>query len=245
MRSLTGSPGTPPGFATTAQHTWALILSLVNNIPRDSDLVASGGWLGASPLNTYLSGLTLGIVGLGKLGAGVARIAKLAFGMKIIAWSAHLDQSRADVAAKECGLDSGDFTVVSKEELFRQSDVISLHLVLADTTTGIVGSEELGAMKKDAFLINTSRGPLVDETALFKVLNQGKIRGYAGDVFDIEPLPLESPWRTTQWGREGRSEVVLTPHSGYAYEGQMKDMWEKTALNLGRIANGESLEWRL
>ena len=227
------------------QHTWSLILSLVNNIPRDHNLVTSGQWLHRHPLNTYLSGQTLGVVGLGKLGAGVARIGKLAFGMKIVAWSPNLTQAKADDAAKDAGLAVGDFTAVSKEELFGTSDVVSLHMVLAESTTGIVGSAELGGMKKESFLINTSRGPLVGEGELLRVLEHGAIRGYAADVFDVEPLPLDSPWRRVKWGEDGRSEVVLTPHSGYAYQSQMRDMWEKTSANLGRLARGEEVEWKM
>lgn len=165
--------------------------------------------------------------------------------MKVIAWSPNLSQAKADVAAQECGLAPGDFVAVSKEDLFGQSDLVSVHMVLADSTTGIVGEAELGSMKKEAFLVNTSRGPLIDENALLDTLQQGRIRGYAGDVFDVEPLPLDSPWRTVQWGEDGRSEVVVTPHSGYAYEGQMRDMWEKTAMNLGRIARDEEVEWKM
>jgi len=243
---LTCSEGTPPGLATTTQHTWSLVLSLVANIPRDNALLPSGSWLHASPLNTYLPGLTLGLLGLGKLGAGTARIGALAFGMKIIAWSPHLTQDRADESAAAIGLPAGTFRVVSKADLFEQSDVLSVHIVLSDQTRGIVGADDLGTLKSTAFLVNTSRGPLIDEKALLDTLDQGRIRGYAGDVFDVEPLPLDSRWRTTKWGAEhGRSEVVLTPHSGYAYEGQMRTMWEKTRENLGRLARDEELQWKL
>ena len=240
------SESTPPGLATTTQHTWSLILALVANIPRDNALLPSGSWLHASPLNTYLPGLTLGLLGLGKLGAGTARIGSLAFGMKVIAWSPNLTQARADEAATAAGLPAGSFKAVTKAELFEQSDVLSVHIVLGEQTRGIVGPDELAKLKPAAFLVNTSRGPLIDEDALLDMLDKGRIRGYAGDVFDVEPLPLDSRWRTTKWGGEnGRSEVVLTPHSGYAYEGQMGTMWEKTRENLGRLARGEELEWKL
>lgn len=169
----------------------------------------------------------------------------MAFGFKVIAWSPHLTQERADQSAQEVGLQTGDVQVVDKETLFRNSDVISIHLILADSTRGIVSTGELESMKPSAFLVNTSRGPIVEEKALLGCLGKGRIRGYAGDVFDIEPLPVDSAWRTTQWGTEGRSEVVLTPHSGYSFDTQLGNMWEKTKENLERLSRDEDLLWPL
>ena len=162
--------------------------------------------------------------------------------MKVIAWSENLTQTIADEAAFKAGLSAGDFKAVSKTYLFQQSDVLSLHVVLSDRTRGLVAGEDLRRMKKTAFLINTSRGPLINESSLLNCLNQGDIRGAALDVYDVEPLPVDSPWRTTNWGEGGRSQVVLTPHSGYSYEGMLNDMWDNTRKNLDHLSRGEELD---
>jgi glycerate dehydrogenase len=125
-------------LTATVQHTWALILALVDNIPRDQGLVTSGSWARASPLNTYIGGKTIGLLGLGKLGTGVARIAKLAFGMRVIAWSENLTQDKADETAGSLGFEARTFESVSKAELFKQSDILSIHLVLSERSRGIV-----------------------------------------------------------------------------------------------------------
>jgi glycerate dehydrogenase len=244
-RTANCSPGAPSDFNGTVQHTWALILALVNNIPRDHALVPSGSWTHHLPLNTYIGGATLGLLGLGKLGSGVARIASLAFGMRIIAWSENLTQPRADDAAVAAGLPPGTFKYVSKTELFEQSDIVSVHLILSDRTRGIVGKDELGKMKSTGFIVNTSRGPIIDENALLDTLNRGEIRGAALDVFDVEPLPLDSKWRTTPWGQQGRAEVVFTPHTGYSFEKHLEGMWNGTAENLQRIIRGEEVIRRM
>ena len=231
--------------AATVQHTWALILALATNVPRDHALIPSGSWLNAMPLNVQLPGLTLGILGLGKLGLGTARIGKIGFGMKLIAWSTNLTQNAADKSAISVGLNAGDITVVSKEELFGRSDILSVHYVLSDRSRGIVGRDDLALMKPTAMIVNTSRGPLIDEPALLDTLEKGKIRGAALDVFDMEPLPKDSKWRTMAWGKDGRSEVVFTPHTGYSYESSIYGMWEQTRDNLERIARGEEVENRI
>jgi phosphoglycerate dehydrogenase-like enzyme len=148
-----------------------------------------------------LEGLTLGVLGLGKLGQRVSGVAK-AFGMKVIAWSQNLTPEKA----KEAGAE-----YVSKEDLFRQADIVSLHLVLSDRSRGIVGAKELGLMKKTAYLINTSRGPLVDEKALIAALQSKAISGAGLDVFDVEPLPRDHAFRKMD-------NVVITPHLGYVSE---------------------------
>ena len=145
-----------------------------------------------------LEGLTLGILGLGKLGTRTAMIGK-AFGMKVIAWSQNLTPEKC----KEAGVD-----YVSKEDLFRQSDFITIHLVLSQRSRGLVGAKELALMKPTAYLINTSRGPIVDEAAMLAALRDKKIAGAGLDVFDIEPLPKDHPLRKMD-------NVVLTPHLGY------------------------------
>ena len=148
-----------------------------------------------------LEGLTLGVLGLGKLGQRVSGVAK-AFGMKVIAWSQNLTAEKA----KEAGVG-----YVSKEELFAKADIVTLHLVLSDRSRGIVGAKELDLMKKSALLVNTSRGPLVEEKALIAALQSKSIGGAGLDVFDVEPLPLNHPFRKMD-------NVVITPHLGYVSE---------------------------
>ena len=239
--SGTKYPKVPAGISATAQHTWALILALADNVPRDDhETRRAGRWLSSLPLNVGLAGKTLGLLGLGKLGSEVARIGH-AFGMEVVAWSENLTQERADEAAAKVGLAAGVWRVVSKDELFSSADVLSVHVVLSDRTRGLIGEKELGRMKGSAMLVNTSRGPIIRQDALLHTLNDGKIRGAALDVFDLEPLPLDSPWRTTNWGEDGRSQVVVTPHSGYAFEDTMRTMWEGTIANLRRYLNGEEV----
>ncbi|KAL1411735.1 hypothetical protein Q8F55_002701 [Vanrija albida] len=228
----------PAGVGVTVQHTWALILALATNIPRDGAFIPDGKWLGANPLNTNIFGLTLGLVGLGNLGSEVAKIGGLGFGQKIIAWSTNLTQDKADEQAAKVGLPKGSITAVGKDELFSTADIVSVHLVLSERSRGIVGADDLARLKPTALFVNTARGPIVDEDALIDVLDKGKIRGAAIDVFGIEPLPFDSRWRTIKWGAP-RSEVILTPHSGYSYEDLLVWMWERTAENLERVVDGK------
>ncbi|RMZ69353.1 glycerate dehydrogenase [Pyrenophora seminiperda CCB06] len=245
------------GGHPTTQHVWALILGLARNIAVD-DAVVKGkggppGW--QTELAMGLQGRTLGLVGFGRIGAHVARIAVLAFGMKILCWSANLTQASADALADEYGVpvtgggmaspSEKTFKVVTKEELFSASDVVSVHYVLSPRSLGIVGKQELDAMRPSALLINTSRGPLVDEAALLDTLRKGQIRGAALDVFDIEPLPADSPWRTENWEEKGKSRVLLTPHMGYVEEGTLTTWYEETAENLERLVDGKELLHRV
>jgi phosphoglycerate dehydrogenase-like enzyme len=175
--------------------------------------------------------------------------------MKIVCWSANLTQEKADELAYECGLsatgggiaseDEKTFRVVTKEQLFRSADVVSVHYVLSERSRGIVGARELEWMKPTGLLINTSRGPLVDEAALLETLRQGRIRGAALDVFDIEPLPADSPWRSEDWDVKGKSRVLLTPHMGYVEEGTLTTWYEETAENLERLIEGKELLHRI
>ncbi|KAJ9616799.1 hypothetical protein H2200_000518 [Cladophialophora chaetospira] len=229
------------GYDATNEMTWALILGLAKDVARGDNVVKSpsissndpnkdvGGW--QTTLTFGLAGKTLGLLGLGKLGAQSAVTGHLGFGMKIIAWSSSLTQEKADEAAESRGLPKGTFKVVgSKKELFEQADVLSVHYVLSDRSRGIVGREELSQMKKNALLINTSRGPLIDESALVEALEAGKIRGVGLDVFDVEPLPKDSPWRKDKyWGEEGRSSVLVSPHMGYVEEETMHDWYGQQA----------------
>lgn len=213
------------GPDSTTQHAVALILGIARGIAWDDKVVKEGGW--ETSLTTGLSGKTFSTLGLGRLGGNVAKIMHESFGMRILAWSSSLTQEKADEKATSMGLDAEDedgektFKVVSKEELFQQADVLSVHYVLSDRSRGIVGKDVLDLMKKSAFLVNTSRGPLVDEDALQTTLEEGKIRGAALDVFEIEPLPADSKWRTVKWGEEGRGKVLLSPHMGYVEEETM------------------------
>jgi phosphoglycerate dehydrogenase-like enzyme len=255
--SLRSLPIKQGGGHPTTQHVWALILGLARNIAAD-DAVVKGkggpaGW--QTQLAIGLQGKTLGLVGLGRIGAHVARVGVLAFGMRIICWSANLTQDKADALALECGLPltgagmlserEKTFQVVSKEELFQTADVVSLHYVLSDRSRGIVGTRELAAMKPSALLINTSRGPLIDEAALLETLHNGRIRGAALDVFDIEPLPADSAWRCGEWDAKGKSRVLLTPHMGYVEEGTLTTWYEETAENIERLVDGRELLHRI
>lgn len=239
------STGKNVGTNSTTEHCVTLILGIARNIAQDDANVKAGHW--QTRLAFGLTGKTFGVVGLGRLGVATAKIMHLAFGMKIIAWSQNLTQEAADEKARAEGLPvegpSGEktFQVVSREELFSQSDVVSIHLVLSDRSRGLVNAEDLNRMKKTAYLVNTSRGPLINEEDFLAALNRGTIAGAAVDVFGIEPLPSDSPWRTTKWGEDGRSQVLLTPHMGYV-EGNTLNAWYKQqAENLQRWADGEVL----
>jgi phosphoglycerate dehydrogenase-like enzyme len=179
------------------EHTWGLILALTKNTGSEDRLMHEGGWQGRPTIG--LSGKTLGLMGLGKLGAQSAKVG-LAFGMRVIAWSENLSDARA----AECGVER-----VSKAALLAESDVLSIHLVLSGRTRGLIGAAELAQMKHDALLVNTSRGPIVDEAALIAALEARRIAGAGIDVFDVEPLPADH-------GLRRLDNVVLTGHLGYS-----------------------------
>ena len=227
----------PPEGNSVNQHSWALLLGLCGNIAKDDNALKSDAKAWQSGLAIPLGGKTLGLVGLGKLGSLMAQTGVQAFGMKAIAWSENLTQEKADAAAENSGLAKGTIKAVSKEELFKQSDVVSLHVVLSDRSRGIVGEKELGMMKKSALLVNTSRGGLIDEKPFLKALQEGSIRGAALDVYWEEPLPADSPWRS----KDFKSEVVLSPHMGYVNAGTMNRWYEEQAENLERWLKGEEL----
>jgi phosphoglycerate dehydrogenase-like enzyme len=166
--------------------------------------------------------------------------------MRIVAWSSNLTQEAADEKAKAAGLpveSNGEktFKVVSKEELFKSADVVSIHLVLSDRSKGVIAAGDLALMKPTAIFVNTSRGPLVVEEDLIDALEKGQIRTAALDVFNIEPLPLDSKWRTTKWGQEGRSQVLLTPHMGYVEKGTLDAWYQQQVENIKRWEKGEAL----
>jgi phosphoglycerate dehydrogenase-like enzyme len=180
----------------TAELTWGLILALLRYIPREDQATRQGHW--QVSVGFGLQGKTLGLLGLGRLGSQVATVGK-AFQMQLLAWSQNLTAARA----AQYGA-----TLVSKDELLSQSDIVTIHLILSDRTHGLVGARELGLMQRTAYLINTSRGPIVDEAALLQALQQGAIAGAGLDVFDEEPLPLDHPLRRLE-------NTVITPHLGY------------------------------
>ena len=189
--------GTESAGFPTAELTIGIMLELARKIGWEDNRMKSGErW--QKTLGIELEGRTLGVLGLGKLGGRTARIAK-AIGMRIIAWSQNLTAEKAQEAGAE---------LVTKEELFRQSDFLTIHLVLSPRSRGLVGAQELALMKKSAYLVNTSRGPIVDETALIAALREKRIAGAGLDVFDPEPLPVDHPLRKLD-------NVVLTPHLGY------------------------------
>lgn len=179
--------------------TWALIMAVTRNIVDEANSLRAGQW--QTGIGSDLYGKTLGIVGLGSIGQKIARYA-LAFEMKVIAWSENLTAERA----AEHGV-----TYVSKQALFEQSDVISVNLVLSDRSRGLVDAESLNRMKPTAYLVNTARGPIVDEDALIDVLKQKKIAGAALDVYSVEPLPGDHPFRSLP-------NLLATPHVGYVTE---------------------------
>ena len=180
----------------TAELTWGLILALLRQIPREDRATREGHW--QVSLGIGLRGKVLGVIGLGNLGSQVATVGK-AFQMSVIAWSQNLTAERA----AQFGA-----TLVSKEELLSQADIVSIHLVLSDRTRGLLGARELALMKPTAYLVNTSRGPIVEEQALVEALEKRTIAGAALDVYDEEPLPLDHPLRRLD-------NTVITPHLGY------------------------------
>ncbi|KAK3329104.1 D-isomer specific 2-hydroxyacid dehydrogenase [Apodospora peruviana] len=233
------------GSVSTTEHCVAMILAATRNIAQDDHEVKSGGWQTVPAVS--LSGRVLGTVGLGRLGVAVAKIMHAAFGMRVIAWSSNLTQDAADEQAKAAGFSvensAGEktFKVVTKEELYQTADVVSVHLVLSDRSRGGITSKELSLMKPSAIFVNTSRGPLVVEKDLQDILEKGKIRAAALDVFEIEPLPLDSKWRTTEWGNNGRSRVLLTPHMGYVEQDTLEGWYEQQVENIQRWEKGEGL----
>ncbi|KAK6215577.1 D-isomer specific 2-hydroxyacid dehydrogenase [Colletotrichum tabaci] len=239
------STGKQVGTNSTTEHCVALVLSLARNIAADDLAVKSGLW--QTDLAVGLTGKTFGVLGLGRLGVSTAKIMNLAFGMRIVAWSPNLTQEAADEKAKAEGLPvegpDGDktFKVVSREELFAAADVLSVHVVLSDRSRGMITADDLSRMKRSALFVNTSRGPLVVERDLLDLLKKGGIRGCALDVFDLEPLPLDSEWRTVSWGQDGRSRVLLTPHMGYVEEKTLNSWYEQQADNIKRWQSGDVL----
>ena len=208
-----------PGSNSTAELAFGLMLAVMRRIPRSDQAMRRGDW--ALVLGYVLRGKTLGILGLGKIGTEVAQIGR-AFGMKVVAWSQNLEP---DVAKK------AHAKPVSKEELFSSSDVVTVHYKLSPRSAGLVGVAELALMKPSAYLVNTSRGPLVDSAALLAALRSGSIAGAALDVYDVEPLPLSDRLRSAP-------NVVLTPHLGYVTEETYRVFYGDAAEDIVAFAQG-------
>lgn len=208
--AVAGTGGTP---THTAELTWALILALARHVPAEDAAVRAGGW--QHTVGVELSGLTLGVIGLGRLGSQVARIGE-AFGMNVIAWSQNMD------------------TPLTKQELLRRSDVVTIHVRLSERTTGLIGAEELALMKPTAYLINTSRGPIVDENALLDALHNKAIAGAGLDTYDIEPLPADHPLRSAP-------DTVLTPHIGYVTDASYEVFYGEAVEDIAAWLRGEPI----
>jgi D-3-phosphoglycerate dehydrogenase len=219
--------GTQYSRDPTAPLTMGLILELTRGIGRENARMHAG-----EPWQTFagveIEGLTLGVVGLGKLGTKMAGIAK-AFGMNVIAWSPNLTPEKC------AGAGVGYAT---KEELFAKADIVSIHVVLSERSRGLVGAADLARMKPTAFLVNTARGPIVDETALLEALQQRKIAGAGIDVFSVEPLPVDHPFRKLD-------NLVLTPHLGYATEDGLRIHYGQMVEAIEAFTKGSELPRKL
>ncbi len=211
--------GTRGSAGATPELTWALILALVRHVPEEDRRIREGGW--QQTVGFGLRGRTLGVVGLGNIGRRVAAVG-LAFGMEVLGWS----QNLSPAVAAEAGV-----SPVSKDELFAVSDVITVHYKLSDRSAGLVGARELGLMKPTAFLVNTSRGPVVDEDALLASLHAGAIAGAALDVYDEEPLPGGHPLRVAP-------RTVLTPHVGYVTDDGYRTFYGDAVEDIAAFAAG-------
>ncbi len=211
--------GTGGITASTAELTWGLILAVCRHIPAEDANVRAGGW--QVTVGTELEGRTLGVIGLGNLGSRVAAIGQ-AFGMNVVAWSENLDPDRA----RSLGVEP-----VTLPQLLARSDVVTIHLRLSDRTHGLIGAAELAAMPAHAVLVNTSRGPIVDEAALLAALREGRLAGAGLDVFDVEPLPPDHPLRHAP-------RTVLTPHLGYVTEGTYRRFYSDAVENIAAFDAG-------
>ncbi|MFD8521878.1 D-2-hydroxyacid dehydrogenase family protein [Streptomyces capillispiralis] len=206
----TQSSGVPP-----VELTWALLLGLARDIVAESDALRSGGpW--QSTVGADLHGSRLGLIGLGRIGSRVAAVGR-AFGMEVTAWSPHLTRERTDEVGVELA--------ASKEELLRTSDFVSLHMVLAESTRGLLGAADLALLKPTAYLVNTSRAALVDQDALLAALHGGRIAGAGVDVFDTEPLPADHPLRTAP-------RLLATPHLGYVTRANYRTYYTQAVENI-------------
>jgi phosphoglycerate dehydrogenase-like enzyme len=211
--------GTASQATPAAELTWGLVLSLFKQIPLENTVMHAGGWQKAFPATMHEK--TVGIIGLGKLGSRIAAYANV-FGMKVLAWSPNLTQERAD---------EHNATAVSKEAIFSDSDLVTIHIPLVPASRGLVTGEDLGRMKSSAYLVNTSRGPIVDETALANACRSGAIAGAGVDVYDLEPLPADHPFRSID-------SMILTGHIGYVTRDNYEGMYAHAIENIMGWLNG-------
>ncbi|MFJ4923758.1 D-2-hydroxyacid dehydrogenase family protein [Streptomyces sp. NPDC088725] len=214
--------GTDGAAHATPELTWGLILSLVRHLPAEAAGMREGRW--QHTIGGDLGGRTLGVVGLGRLGARVAAIGN-AFGMRVLAWSSNLDSGHARGLGAE---------PVSKHDLFSEADIVTVHYKLSERSTGLIGRRELSWMKPTAYLVNTSRGPLVDTAALVDALREERIAGAGLDVYDVEPLPAGDPLRTAP-------RTVLTPHIGYVTEETYRIFYRQAVENIAAHRAGTPL----
>lgn len=214
--------GTRDWSFATAELALGLMISLARHIPQEDRAMRAGKW--QTRLGMGLHGKTLGLLGLGSLGGQMARFGNM-LGMEVLAWSQNLT---AEAAAGQ------QATLVAKDELLAHADVISIHLKLSDRTRGLLGRHELGLMKPSAYLINTSRGPIVDEAALFDVLSNQKIAGAAIDVYGHEPLPGDHPMRRLE-------NAIVLPHVGYVVEQNYRLIYQDTLENVEAFLEGRIL----
>jgi phosphoglycerate dehydrogenase-like enzyme len=211
--------GTEGSGADTAELAWGLILGAARRIAEDHRSMREGLW--QTRIGHRVGGKTLGVLGLGRLGGAVARVGR-AFGMTVIAWSQNLTAERAAAEGVER---------IEKDELFRRSDVLSVHLVLSPRSRGLVGRHEIGLMKKDAILVNTSRGPIVDTAAVIEALAAGRLGYAAFDVYDREPLPADDPLRRVP-------NILLTPHIGYVTTEGYRGWYPQIVENITAFLDG-------
>lgn len=212
--------GTASSKTSTAELTWALVLGLLRGVVPEARGLAAGGW--QTTVGADLAGRTLGLLGLGAIGSRVARVGA-AFDMDVVAWSPHLTEERAY---------AGGARLVARDELFERSDVLSLHLVLADSTRGVVGERELGLMRPSSYVVNTSRASLVDTAALLAALDAGRLAGAALDVFDTEPLPAGDRFRD-------HPRVLATPHLGYVTDANYRRFFAEAVEDVAAWLAGE------
>jgi phosphoglycerate dehydrogenase-like enzyme len=207
---------------STAELTWGLILGLLRSIPHEDHALRQGRW--QTRIGYSAKGKTLGIIGLGRLGTMVAGYGK-AFGMEVIGWS----RSFTDARAAELGIKR-----VEKDALFAQADIVTLHVNLNDSSRGLVGAAELGRMKPTAYLVNTSRGPVVEEAALLAALKRRKIAGAAIDVYDVEPVAKGHPYFELD-------NVIVTPHLGYVIEENLRINYTSAVENIRAFLDGKPI----
>jgi phosphoglycerate dehydrogenase-like enzyme len=214
--------GTGGLASPTAELTWGLIIALTRNLPAEDANIRRGGW--QSTIGPELAGKTLGVIGLGNLGRRVAVVGR-AFGMDVMAWSQNLTAPDAERVGA---------TLVGKDELLARSDVVTIHLKLSERTRGLIGREELALMRPTSYLINTSRGPIVDEAALVDALTSRRIAGAGLDVFDVEPLAPEHPLRTLP-------NTIVTPHIGYVTTGTYEVFYGQALADIEAYLAGEPI----